>query len=52
MLESNGRMYVGSVNGMIVIDPPDSTVNTERRGWKFYNYGKREGFPFNDYNQM
>jgi signal transduction histidine kinase len=48
-VEVNNRMYAGSLDGLIVITRPDSVNKNE---WGFYNYGKREGFPFNDYNQM
>ncbi len=49
MTESKGRLQIGSENGMIIVDRP--TDITSAKSWRFTNYGKREGFPFNDYNQ-
>ena len=52
-VERDGKIYAGSENGVIVISRPDTTqgaMNKDNK-WNFVNYGKREGFPFNDYNQ-
>ncbi|MEI9909583.1 MAG: two-component regulator propeller domain-containing protein [Bacteroidota bacterium] len=53
LLEQNNKMYAGSVDGLIVITQPDTSGNTGKKNtkWSFINYGKRQGFPFNDYNQ-
>ncbi|MFC0875351.1 two-component regulator propeller domain-containing protein [Saccharicrinis sp. FJH2] len=50
LAESNRKIYIGSQDGLIVVEPPESFDSTGI--WHFYNYGKRDGFPFNDYNQM
>ena len=50
LLESNNVMYAGSSNGMIAITHTDGTA-TGKSKWNFVNYGKKEGFRFNDYNQ-
>lgn len=47
IIETNGVVYAGSSAGLIVIRQPADKKNT----WSFVNYGKREGFPYNDYNQ-
>lgn len=44
-----GNIQIGSENGIIVVDRPSQVEGDSL--WYFYNYGKREGFPFNDYNQ-
>jgi signal transduction histidine kinase/ligand-binding sensor domain-containing protein len=49
MNEVNGRIQIGSQNGLIIVDRPEDT--TSRKPWRFTNYSRREGFPFNDYNQ-
>ncbi len=48
IIEINGKIRLGSENGHIIVDRP---VNGDSI-WHFTNYGKREGFPYNDYNQM
>ena len=50
LLEYNNVMYAGSSDGMIAITNTGSAT-TGKSKWNFVNYGKREGFPFNDYNQ-
>ena len=50
LLESNNVMYAGSSDGMIAITNTGSAATGESK-WNFVNYGKKEGFPFNDYNQ-
>ncbi len=47
MTEVNGRIHIGSENGIQVVERPDS----KDKPWKFYNYNKSAGFPYNDYNQ-
>lgn len=47
--EVNGRIHVGSENGIIVVDRPETSDSTKL--WRFTNFGKKEGFPYNDYNQ-
>lgn len=47
--EVNGRIHVGSENGIIVIDRPETSDSS--KVWRFTNFGKKEGFPYNDYNQ-
>lgn len=48
--ELNHRMYIGSQDGMILVERPAPEDSSQL--WHFYNYNKRNGFPFNDYNQM
>jgi len=50
LLEGTGGMYAGSSDGMIFITKPNSTTGKNDK-WSFVNYGKKEGFPFNDFNQ-
>ena len=50
MVEQNGTMYAGSSAGMIAIREQNKSTNKNKL-WSFTNYGKREGFPYNDYNQ-
>lgn len=54
LAEQNNQMYAGSVNGMIVITPPENYADSAGTPvkWSFVNYGKSAGFPYNDYNQM
>jgi signal transduction histidine kinase/ligand-binding sensor domain-containing protein len=47
--EVNGRIHVGSENGIIVVDRPETSDSSKL--WRFTNFGKKEGFPYNDYNQ-
>ncbi|MFN3998838.1 ATP-binding protein [Algoriphagus sp.] len=47
--ESKGRIHVGSENGIIVVDRPDK--NSADQTWRFSNYGKSSGIPYNDHNQ-
>ncbi|MEB2783257.1 ATP-binding protein [Algoriphagus persicinus] len=49
MVEVGEDLHIGSDNGIIVAKRPLKDNPTSI--WRFYNYGKREGFPFNDYNQ-
>ncbi|MES1215579.1 MAG: two-component regulator propeller domain-containing protein [Bacteroidota bacterium] len=53
LLEQNGKLLAGSQDGIIAITPPDtSAINNSRKNtWNFITYSKRQGFPFNDYNQ-
>ncbi|MGM0375759.1 MAG: two-component regulator propeller domain-containing protein [Bacteroidota bacterium] len=48
--ELNGRMYIGSQDGIVMLQPPKPSDDSQM--WNFYNYGKSNGYPFNDYNQM
>jgi signal transduction histidine kinase/ligand-binding sensor domain-containing protein len=47
--ESKGRIHIGSENGIIVVDRPDK--NSPDQSWRFSNYGKSSGLPYNDHNQ-
>lgn len=49
MLEIGNDLHIGSDNGIVVAKRP--LPDNPKSIWRFYNYGKREGFPFNDYNQ-
>lgn len=49
LTEVNGKIHVGSENGIIVVDRP--TPNNPDQVWHFSNYGKSSGIPYNDYNQ-
>ena len=50
IVDKNGTVYAGSSAGLIVIREPGVT-SSKNKLWNFTNYGKREGFPYNDYNQ-
>ncbi len=47
--ESKGRIQVGSENGIIVVERPDESSPNQL--WRFSNYGKSSGLPYNDHNQ-
>jgi len=49
MTELNGRIQIGSENGLIFIDRPADL--TTGKPWRFANFGKGEGFPHSNYNQ-
>jgi len=49
MVEVEGDFHIGSDNGIVVVKRPHK--EQAESTWHFYNYGKREGFPYNDYNQ-
>ncbi|MBA4300950.1 MAG: hypothetical protein C0433_12745 [Cyclobacterium sp.] len=49
MNESMGRIQVGSENGIIVVERPDK--NFANSLWRFTNFGKSSGLPYNDHNQ-
>lgn len=49
MNESKGRIHVGSENGIIVVDRPAAEALNQT--WRFSNYGKSSGIPYNDHNQ-
>lgn len=54
LLEKDNKMYAGSSSGLFEIVLPDSSKggnNPANRLW-LRNYNKKEGFPYNDYNQM
>ena len=50
MVEQKGTIYAGTSDGLIAIKKPDTSFRKNSQ-WRFVNYGKREGFPYNDYNQ-
>ncbi len=45
--EKEGTVYIGSVNGLILVTPP-SDQNTP---WDFFRYAEAQGFPSNDYKR-
>ncbi len=49
-IEINGRLHIGSSNGIIIIDEPDPEIPGS--DWKFTKYNRDEGFPYSDYNQL
>jgi signal transduction histidine kinase/ligand-binding sensor domain-containing protein len=49
MIESKGRLQLGTENGIVVIDQP--THGNGDHSWRFSNFGRAEGYPFTDYNQ-
>lgn len=49
MVFSQGRIQLGTENGIVIIDRPDSSAS--EKVWRFSNYAKPEGYPFSDYNQ-
>jgi len=49
MVESKGRLHLGTENGIVVIDEPQK--GDPNQAWRFSNFGRAEGFPFTDYNQ-
>ena len=49
MIESKGRLQLGTENGIVVIDEPKK--GDLNQAWRFSNFGRAEGFPFTDYNQ-
>jgi len=46
--EFNGRIHIGSENGIIVVDRP--TTDHPDQMWRFSNFNKSSGIPYNDYN--
>ena len=49
MVFSQGRIQLGTENGIVVIDRPES--DSSQVAWRFTNFAKPEGYPFSDYNQ-
>jgi signal transduction histidine kinase/ligand-binding sensor domain-containing protein len=49
LTEVNGKIHIGSENGIIVVDRPSPT--NPDQAWHFSNFGKSSGIPYNDYNQ-
>ncbi|WP_425636846.1 ATP-binding protein [Algoriphagus yeomjeoni] len=49
IVEVGNDLHFGTDNGIVVAKRP--IKDNPNSIWRFYNYGKREGFPFNDYNQ-
>jgi ligand-binding sensor domain-containing protein len=47
--EFEGRIHIGSENGIIVVDRP--SADTPDQPWRFSNFNKSSGIPYNDYNQ-
>jgi signal transduction histidine kinase/ligand-binding sensor domain-containing protein len=47
IIQVNGQLYLGSLNGLILTQRPDSSG----RNWNFYNFNRNSGLPFGDYNQ-
>lgn len=45
--EKDSTMFIGSVDGLILVNPP-ADLNTP---WKFFNYSAGQGFLSNDYNR-
>ncbi|WP_336517116.1 ATP-binding protein [Pollutibacter soli] len=54
LLEKDGIMYAGSSSGLFQIFLPDSSKgpNSHDKKFRLRNFNKKEGFPFNDHNQM
>ncbi|MDF2156744.1 ATP-binding protein [Algoriphagus sp. CAU 1675] len=50
MVESQGRIQLGTSNGIAIIEKPSQ--ENPNQAWRFMNYGRAEGFPYTDYNQM
>ncbi|MEP7164666.1 MAG: two-component regulator propeller domain-containing protein [Ferruginibacter sp.] len=48
ILEADGKVYVATANGLIVVKRPGA--GNKNLSWRFINYGKKQGFPNNDYN--
>jgi len=49
LTEVNGKIHIGSENGIIVVDRP--TADNPDQAWHFSNFGKSSGIPYNNYNQ-
>jgi signal transduction histidine kinase/ligand-binding sensor domain-containing protein len=49
MVEVGEDLHMGTDNGLVVAKRPQK--DNPESIWRFYNYGKEEGFPFNNYNQ-
>ncbi len=47
--ENMGRIQIGSENGIIVVERPEK--NSPNPLWRFTNFGKSSGLPYNDHNQ-
>ncbi|WP_373494795.1 ATP-binding protein [Aquiflexum sp.] len=47
--EFEGRIHIGSENGIVVVDRP--TEDKPDQLWRFSNFDKSAGIPYNDYNQ-
>lgn len=50
MVESQGRIQLGTSNGIVIIERPSQ--ENPNQAWRFMNFGRAEGFPYTDYNQM
>ncbi|MFD2200554.1 ATP-binding protein [Shivajiella indica] len=47
--EFEGRIHIGSENGIIVVERP--RAENLDQAWRIANYDKSAGIPYNDYNQ-
>lgn len=45
MIEINGRVHMGSENGMIIME------KGKNNSWNYFSYAQSAGLPYNDYNQ-
>ncbi|MEZ5196794.1 MAG: ATP-binding protein [Bacteroidales bacterium] len=45
--EKEGTVYIGSVNGLILVTPPSD----QSTPWHFFRYSEAQGFPSNDYKR-
>jgi signal transduction histidine kinase/ligand-binding sensor domain-containing protein len=45
--EKEGTVYIGSVNGLILVTPPSD----QSTPWHFFRYAEAQGFPSNDYKR-
>ena len=55
LIERDGKMYVGTANGLTVVTAPDNKngdagLKDQSNKWNFKSFGKHQGFPFVDYN--
>ncbi|MEO5681694.1 MAG: two-component regulator propeller domain-containing protein [Chitinophagaceae bacterium] len=49
MVEHGGTVYAGTSSGMIAVN--EAAPGDTGKSWHIANYGKREGFRYNDFNQ-
>ncbi|TFV93643.1 hypothetical protein E4S40_15480 [Algoriphagus kandeliae] len=50
LVVSKGRIQLGTSDGIVIIEQPSE--DNPNQPWRFLNYGRAEGSPFTDYNQM
>ncbi|MEI9807227.1 MAG: triple tyrosine motif-containing protein [Bacteroidota bacterium] len=48
ILELNGHTYAATSNGLVMVKRPSGNGNKQH--WNFFNYEKRQGLLFNNYN--